>query len=120
MEINLIISIVCVAASVALFLAYAISSARKLKRIKGELEAKSSLDAERLKRIEELCISVQRALVLAQSKDAESRKALIDLLTEKKPELKKEAEPVKERIEKKEKARKEVLEKVSKPYAPVD
>lgn len=121
METNcIIISIACASIALIIFLAFAIDSSRKQRRIKGELESKDALDGERLKRIEELLLTIQKALVLSQSKDAESKKALIDLLSEHKPDLKEQAKPIKEKIEKKEKARKEVLGKVSRPYEPVD
>ena len=120
MDTNLIITIACAAATLTALIAALVAKTRGLKRITSLLKGKASLDEQRLAKIEELCLSTQKALILAQAKDAESRKALIDLLTERKPELKKQAEPVKERIDKKEQARKEVLSKVDSEYRPVD
>lgn len=62
----------------------------------------------------------QKAIILGQSKDAESKKALIELLWSKKEELKPVAEAVKEEIAHEEEAKREVLGKVSGDYTPVD
>lgn len=120
---NAIILIAALTAAAHLIIAIVsgvLARTRMSRVVRKELSGKASLDAQRLESIEELCRSTQKALVLAQSKDAESRKALLDLLAAKNPEVKPKAEETKRRIEKKEKARKETVSKVEGPYQPID
>lgn len=83
-----------------------------------EAEAKPLEDA--IESLRQDLSETQKAIILGQSKDAESKKALIELLWSKKEELKPVAEAVKEEIAHEEEAKKEVLEKVSGDYTPVD
>ena len=109
------------AAVIALLAALIAKAGRSDKRIQEIVKAQIAPVISKLIEQSDALTETQKAIILGQSRDAESRKALIDLLTSKKKEaLEPIAEAVKEEIKHEEKAKKDIIEKVSKNYTPVD
>ena len=90
------------------------------KEVRKAVEAEAKPLEEAIESLRQDLSETQKAIILGQSKDAESKKALIELLWSRKEELKPVAEAVKEEIAHEEDAKKVVLEKVSGDYTPVD
>lgn len=118
----LIIGAGVVGAAIIALLSVLIGIATKqAKKAASIAKAAVSPALEELKQVKSDLADTQKAIILGQSRDAESRKALIELLTEKKKEvLAPIAEAVKEEIKQEEKAIKRVTEKVQGKYTPVD
>lgn len=118
---KLLITAICVAIVALVFFAiFLIRIPKQTKAIKKAVREEIQKAIKGQEEIKKDLTETQKAIILGQSRDAESRLALLALLAGNKKELEPIAEEVGKEIKENQERKKAAIRKVKKDYVPVD